>query len=52
MAEVAVLVSCNFRRIVHIDKIRLFAAVNIKHEYRALYIFSPREVMTYDSEDH
>lgn len=49
VAEVDVLVSWNFRHIVRFDKIRLFAAVNIEYGYRPLQIYSPREVMTYES---
>lgn len=51
VAEVDVLTSWNFRHIVHFDKIRLFAAINIEYGYKALQIFSPREVMTYDSSE-
>lgn len=47
VAEVDVLVSWNFRHIVHFDKIRLFNAVNLEYGYRALQIFSPREVTSH-----
>lgn len=51
VAQADVLVSWNFRHIVHFDKIRLFNAVNIEFGYRPLQIFSPREVTTYGRED-
>ncbi len=44
IADVDVLVSWNFRHIVRLDKIRLFNAVNIEQGYKALTIYSPREV--------
>lgn len=44
IAEVDLLVSWNFKHIVHYDKIRLFAAVNVERGYKPLAIFSPREV--------
>ena len=46
-AEVDLLVSWNFRHIVHYDKIRLFNAVNLQSGYTPLQIFSPREVTHY-----
>lgn len=48
IAEVDVLVSWNFKHIVHLDKIRLFNAVNIEHGYKQLQIYSPREVTNYE----
>jgi hypothetical protein len=42
-----VLVSWNFKHIVHFDKIRMFNAVNLEYGYKPLQIFSPREVTTY-----
>lgn len=44
IAEVDLLVSWNFKHIVHFDKIRLFSSVNLEHGYRPLQIYSPREV--------
>lgn len=41
------LVSWNFKHIVHFDKIRLFNAVNIEQGYKSLQIYSPREVTNY-----
>lgn len=50
VAEADLLVSWNFKHIVHFDKIRLFNAVNIEFGYKPLQIFSPREVTTYGNE--
>jgi len=47
-ADVDVLVSWNFKHIVHLDKIRLFNAVNLEYGYKPLTIYSPREVASYD----
>ena len=47
VAEADLLVSWNFKHIVHFDKIRLFSAVNTEFGYKPLQIFSPREVTTY-----
>jgi predicted nucleic acid-binding protein len=49
-AEVDLLVSWNFRHIVHYEKIRLFNAVNLERGYKPLQIYSPREV-THHGED-
>ncbi len=51
IAEVDVLVSWNFKHIVHYQKIRLFNAVNLEAGYKPLVIYSPREVATYDESD-
>lgn len=47
LAEVDLLVSWNFKHIVHYDKIRLFNAVNLEQGYKPLQIYSPREVTSY-----
>jgi hypothetical protein len=44
IAEADLLVSWNFRHIVHFDKIRLFCSVNLEQGYKPLQIYSPREV--------
>jgi hypothetical protein len=44
VAEVDLLVSWNFRHIVHHEKIRLFNALNLERGYKPLQIYSPREV--------
>lgn len=46
-AEVDLLVSWNFKHIVHFEKIRLFNAVNLERGYKPLQIYSPREVTHY-----
>lgn len=45
VAEVDVLVSWNFKHIVHFNK-----AVNLEQGYKPVQIFSPREVTTYGNE--
>ncbi len=47
LAEVDLLVSWNFRHIVHYDKIRVFNAVNLERGYKPIQIYSPREVTHY-----
>jgi hypothetical protein len=51
-AEVDLLVSWNFRHIVHYDKIRLFTAVNLERGYKSLAIYSPREVASDAGDNH
>lgn len=51
VAAVDVLVSWNFRHIVRLDKIQLFNGVNAELGYRALAIYSPREVTTYERDE-
>ena len=51
-AEVDLLVSWNFRHIVHYDKIRLFTAVNLERGYKSLAIYSPREVASDEKDNH
>ena len=50
VAQVDLLVSWNFRHIVHYDEIRLFSAVNLELDYKPLEIYSPREVAHYGEE--
>jgi len=45
LAQADVIVSWNFKHIVHVDKIRLFNAVNLAHGYRLIDIRSPLEVV-------
>ena len=45
VAVVDLLISWNFKHIVHFDKITGFEAVNLLHGYRPIRIFSPREVV-------
>ena len=49
--EVDILVSWNFRHIVHFDKIKRFNAVSEKAGYRSIEIYSPREVSNYEEID-
>ena len=46
--EVDILVSWNFKHIVHFDKIQLFNKANEKAGYQPLTIYSPREVTNYE----
>ena len=48
VAQVDVLVSWNFKHIVHLDKIRRFNAINQEHGYKAIEIYSPPEVTSYE----
>ena len=48
--QVDILVSWNFKHIVHFDKIKQFNAVNEKMGYKAIAIYSPREVTNYGEE--
>lgn len=48
VAEVDVLVSWDFKHIVHLDKIRRFNALNQECGYRSIDIYSPREVTSYE----
>lgn len=51
VADVDILVSWNFRHIVHFDKIRQFNAANLEKGYKTIAIYSPMEVTTYVSEN-
>lgn len=44
----SVIVSWNFKHIVHFEKIRLYNAVNVLTGYREVFIHSPSEVIEYD----
>ncbi len=46
----AMIVSWNFKHIVHFEKISLYNAINRIHGYREIFINSPSEVITYDEE--
>lgn len=48
LSGVDLVVSWNFKHIVHFDKIRLFNAVNLERGYRPVEIRSPREVTNYE----
>jgi hypothetical protein len=49
IAAVDLVVSWNFKHIVHFDKIQKFNAVNLEMGYKPIMIYSPREVTTYGS---
>lgn len=51
VADADLIVSWNFRHIVHFDKIRLYNAVNAMRGYRVLEIRSPLEIIDYEDED-
>lgn len=51
LSKVDVIVSWNFKHIVNLNRIRLFAATNIRHGWVTPEIRSPREVLTTDEED-
>ena len=44
------LLSWNFKHIVHFDKIKSFNAVNEKMGYKPMHIYSPREVANYEED--
>ena len=46
-----IVVSWNFKHIVHYEKIRKFNAVNREQGYRQIEIYSPREVTNYEERD-
>ena len=48
--KIDLLVSWNFRHIVHYDKIRMFNGVNIELGYKPIEIYSPREVTTHEKD--
>jgi predicted nucleic acid-binding protein len=50
VADVDLLVSWNFRHIVHFDRIRLFNVANLEMGYKSIQIYSPREVTHYGEE--
>ena len=51
IAGVDIVVSWNFKHIVHFEKIQKFNAVNIEMGYKPILIYSPREVTTYGREN-
>jgi len=48
VTECKILVSWNFKHIVHFDKISLYNAVNVLNGYNSISIFSPQEVIAYE----
>jgi len=51
IAQTDILVSWNFKHIVHFEKIQKFNAVNIEMGYKPIMIYSPREVTTHVRKD-
>jgi hypothetical protein len=51
VADTDILVSWNFRHIVHFDKIWKFDAVNLEKGYTTIAIYSPMEATTRVSEN-
>jgi predicted nucleic acid-binding protein len=51
VAGADLIVSWNFRHIVHLDKISCYNEVNITKGYRPLAIHSPSEVISYEDEE-
>lgn len=51
VSRCAIIVSWNFKHIVHFQKIPLYNAVNIVHGYSALAINSPSEVIEDENQD-
>ena len=48
--NVNLLVSWNFKHIVHYDKIRMFNGINMELGYNSIQIYSPMEVTSYGKE--
>jgi len=48
VSQCEIIVSWNFKHIVHFQKIPKYNAINMLHGYRSIYIFSPSEVISYD----
>jgi len=51
VADCGLVVSWNFKHIVHFEKIPQYNAVNARHGYRPLAIYSPLEVLHYGNEE-
>ena len=51
VASCTMIVSWNFKHIVHYDKISLYNAVNILQRQKPISIFSPLEVIVYEDEN-
>ena len=48
--KIDILVSWNFKHIVHFNKIHLFNAANMEMGFKPIDIYSPREVTTYEQD--
>jgi hypothetical protein len=51
VSDCSLIVSWNFKHIVHYEKIPQYNAVNAKYGYRSLAIYSPLEVANYGNEE-
>jgi predicted nucleic acid-binding protein len=51
VAGCQIMVSWNFRHIVHYDKIALYNAINIREGYSPIGIHTPQEVIEYEKEE-
>jgi len=51
ICECQMIVSWNFRHIVHYEKMALYNAINVREGYRAIGIHTPSEVIEYEDED-
>ena len=51
VADCSLIVSWNFKHIVHFEKIPQYNAVNAKYGYRPLAIYSPLEVLHYGNNE-
>ncbi len=51
VARCSLIVSWNFRHIVHFEKIPLYNAINVLNGYPQIAIYSPLEVIEYEDED-
>jgi len=48
VSQCEIIVSWNFKHIVHFQKIPKYNAINVLHGYRPINIYSPLEVISYD----
>lgn len=48
LAECEIIVSWNFKHIVHFQKIPKYNAINLLHGHHSIQIYSPSEVLSYD----
>ncbi|PZN68710.1 MAG: hypothetical protein DM484_31065 [Candidatus Methylumidiphilus alinenensis] len=48
ISQCEIIVSWNFKHIVHFQKIPKYNAVNALHGYRSINIYSPSEVISYE----
>jgi hypothetical protein len=50
VSECSLIVSWNFRHIVHFEKVPMYNAVSTLHGYKEIDIFSPLEVIYYEED--